>query len=182
MRLWIVRADTKQQLEYNVKRYKNLYLVNGCILIALGILAIMVPVVAAEFLDLLIGAILLFTAISQFTISYMAKRHWTYYFNAIICLIAGSLMLIKPYEGVVALAVIIGIFLLIQGCIQLFTIALYAPFSGWPWILLSGIVSILLAGFMYSGWPITGVWLLGAMLGVNFIALGLSMIMLTRYA
>lgn len=73
-----------------------------------------------------------------------------------------------------------AIYFLMQGFIQLFTASLYAPFKGWRWVLLSGISSIFLAIIIYIGWPVTAVWLLGLMVGLNFITFGFSMIMLAN--
>jgi len=149
--------------------------------IILGIVAFMAPLIAAEFLDILIGVLLLLTGLAQATMSFVSKRHWTYYLGAAISIIAGSLMLMRPSAGILALAAIIAIFFLLQGCMQLFSAGMYAPFRGWGWILLSGIISICLTILIYVGWPITAVWLLAVLVGINFISFGFSMIMLTTY-
>lgn len=181
VKIWIYNSNIKQQLAENIAQNKLTYRINGFIFLILGMLSLLVPMVAAEALDYIIGALLLFTALAQFLISYITKRHWSYYISSFVYLIAGLLLIIRPNEGVMALAAIVGIFLLLQGCVQIFTASLYAPFLGWQWVLFSGLVSIALAGIIYSGWPATGMWILGIMLGINFIVFGLSMIMLTRY-
>lgn len=182
VKIWIANSSIKQQLADNISQNKTTYRVNGFIFLILGILSLLAPMVAAEVLDYLIGALLILTALIQFTLSYITKRHWSYYIGSTIYLIAGALLILRPNEGVMALAAVVGVFLLLQGCVQIFTASLYSPFSGWQWVLFSGLVSLALAGIIYSGWPATGIWLLGIMLGVNFIVFGLSMIMLTRYA
>jgi len=182
VKIWIANASIKQQLVDNIAQYKTIYRINGFLFLILGVLSLLAPMVAAEVLDYLIGGLLLVTALVQFTLSYITKRHWSYYIGSTIYLIAGLLLILRPHEGVMALAAIVGIFMLLQGCAQLFTASLYAPFHGWQWVLFSGLVSLALAGIIYSGWPATGVWLLGIMLGVNFVIFGLSMIMLTRYS
>lgn len=181
MKIWIANSSVKQQLADNIRQNKTIYRINGFIFLFLGVLCLLVPMVAAEVLNFLIGGLLLVTALIQFTISHITKRHWSYYIGSTLYLIAGLLLIARPHEGVMALAAIVGIFMLLQGCSQIFTASLYAPFPGWQWVLFSGLVSLALAGIIYSGWPDTGVWLLGIMLGVNFVIFGLSMIMLTRY-
>lgn len=180
MKIWIVNSTVKQQLADNINQNKLIYRINGFIFLILGALCLLAPMVAAEVLDYLIGGLLLATALVQFLFSYIAKRHWSYYIGSTIYLLAGLLLIVRPHEGVMALAAVVGVFMLLQGCVQIFTASLYAPFSGWQWVLFSGLVSLALAGIIYSGWPDTGVWLLGIMLGVNFVIFGLSMIMLTR--
>lgn len=181
MQLWIVNSQMKQQLADNIRQHKKLYIFNGVMFFVLGVIFLAIPLVAAEILDFIIGGLLLLTGLGQLTISYLSKRHWTYYLTTILYLVAGLLLLFRPHEGVLALAAIVGVFFLLQGCMQLFTAALYAPFPGWVWVSISGLVSLLLASLVYVGWPITGMWLLGIMLGINFLAFGISTMMLTRY-
>jgi uncharacterized membrane protein HdeD (DUF308 family) len=181
MLIWVMDTKLKKQLEQNVKQHKTLYIFNGAVFIIFGIIAFIAPMVAAEFLDILIGSLLLIMGLFQASVSYATKRHWTYYLSAIVSVLAGSLMIAKPMNGVLALAAIIAIFLLLQGFIQIFTASLYAPFKGWGWTLVSGVISITLAGLVYSGWPVTGVWFLGILVGFNFISFGASMIALTNF-
>jgi uncharacterized membrane protein HdeD (DUF308 family) len=182
VRIWIANSTTKQQLADNINQHKTIYRINGFIFLILGVLCLLAPIVAAEILNYLIGGLLLLTALIQMSFSYLTKRHWSYYIGSTIYLLAGLFLVVRPNEGVMVLAAVVGIFLLLQGCVQIFSAGLYAPFPGWQWVLFSGLVSLSLAGIIYSGWPATGVWLLGIMLGVNFVVFGLSMIMLTRYS
>ncbi len=182
MRRWISNSNVKQQFADNIIQNKNIYRINGFLFLFLGVLCLLAPMVAAEVLNYLIGGLLLTTALMQFAFSYATKRPWSYYISSTIYLIAGLYLILRPHEGVVVLAGVVGIFMLLQGCAQIFTAGLYASFPGWQWVLFSGLVSIALAAVIYSGWPDTGVWLLGIMLGVNFVVFGLSMIMLTRYS
>jgi len=182
VKIWLGNSNTRQQLADNINQYKTIYRINGFIFLVLGLLCLLAPMVAAEVLNYLIGGLLLVPALIQISLSYVTKRHWSYYIGSTIYLIAGLFLILRPNEGVMVLAAVVGIFLLLQGCVQIFSAALYAPFRGWQWVLFSGLVSLALAGIIYSGWPATGVWLLGIMLGVNFVVFGLSMIMLTRYS
>jgi len=181
MQIFLINPAVRKQLERNIKEHKTLYMFNGLVFIVLGIISIMAPLVAAEFLDLLIGILLLITGLAQAAVSMRAKRHWTYYLSSIISITAGSLMLSKPSEGALALAAIIAIFLLLQGFLQIFSAGLYAPFKGWVFMLLSGIISIVLSAFIYVGWPSTALWFLGIVVAINLISFGLSIIMLTSY-
>lgn len=176
-----ISTKTKKKLTENIQQNKKLYVINGVILIILGVLALFTPLAAAEFLDLLIGCLLFATGFFQVIVSYAAKRHWTYYFTALVAIAAGSLLILQPAAGILALAVIVSIYLLIQGCVQIFYAGVYAPFKGWRWLLLSGLISVCLTVLIYIGWPTTAAWILGIMVGVNLISFGLTMLMLALY-
>lgn len=170
----------KQEFTNNLKSYKNLYMFNGIMFVVLGTIALIVPLVAAEFIVLMIGLLLLLTGFFQILVNYSTKRHWSYYLSAIISIIAGTLLLLQPYSGVIVLTVVVAIFMLLQGLMQLFYASVYAPFPGWRWLLLSGAISIALAIIVYAGWPISAMWFLGVLIGVNLISIGFAMIMLTN--
>lgn len=181
MMIWMINDATKKQLTDNIKQNKSLYVFNGVMFIVLGVVALCAPLIAAEFLDLLIGCLLLITGLFQGVVSYAAKRHWTYYVTAIISIIAGALLILQPAAGILALATVVAVILLIQGMMQIFYAGVYAPFSGWGWMLLSGVISIALTALIYVGWPTTAVWFLGILVGINLISLGVSMMMLSIF-
>lgn len=169
------------QLEANLNQHAKMYYFNGAMLVILGIIALLSPIVAATFLDLLIGSILLLTGLAQAGFSFTTKRHWSYYLTAALAIFAGLLMLVNPASGILALGVIVLAYLIIQGILQTISAMLYSSCRGWIWLLFSGLVSLILAGMIYASWPVSATWILGVMVGINFIAFGLSIIMLTKY-
>ena len=46
------------------------------------------------------------------------------------------------------------------------------PFPNWGWVLASGFVGILLSLLLWASMPVTAVWLIGLLLGVNLISVG----------
>lgn len=181
MPLFTFTGVPTMQLNSNLQQHAKMYYFNGVMLILLGMFALISPLVAATFLDLLIGCLFLITGLVQAGFSFATKRNWTYYVTAAIAIIAGMLMLLKPAAGILALGLIVLAFLVMQGVLQILSSALYSGCKGWGWLLFSGIISLLLAGIVFSSWPISATWILGVMIGVNFIAFGASLIMLTKY-
>jgi uncharacterized membrane protein HdeD (DUF308 family) len=47
----------------------------------------------------------------------------------------------------------------------------------WGWLLMSGIADLVLAAMMISGWPLTAVWALGLIVGINLLTSGLAIVM-----
>jgi uncharacterized membrane protein HdeD (DUF308 family) len=46
------------------------------------------------------------------------------------------------------------------------------PFPNWGWVLASGMVGIVLSLVLWVNLPVTSVWLLGFLLGMNLISVG----------
>ncbi len=53
------------------------------------------------------------------------------------------------------------------------------PIAHWGRILFSGITALLLAIVVWAGWPATGLWVLGLLLGINMVLLGWTLITLS---
>lgn len=167
-------------IEENIREHRKSYIFQGILFVVLGIAALLVPGVAAEFFELLIGCLLVITGLVQALSGYSANRHFIVLFSALASVVAGILLLVWPDAGLLVLAAIIGIFLFVQGIFQIITAAVYAPFRGWMWMLASGVVTLGLSIVIYAGWPITGIWLLGVLIGINFLFFGMTLLMIVN--
>jgi uncharacterized membrane protein HdeD (DUF308 family) len=49
------------------------------------------------------------------------------------------------------------------------------PFPNWGWVLASGIVGILLAFYLWASIPVSAVWVLGVLLGIELICEGAAL-------
>lgn len=180
MRIMLFSDPRKQQFESNLKNNSKWYYIDGFLLMLLGVIAVMAPVLAASFIAMFIGVVLLCIGIAQIVLNVASERPWTYYVTATVTVIAGALMLANPHAGVLALAGIMTVLFFIQGMMQVSSSVLYYPNPGWGWLLSSGIVTILLAVFIFVGWPLSATWILAVILGINLFMLGLALVMLTR--
>ena len=181
MLIWLINSNTKQNLMDNIRHNRNLYFFHGIVLLFLGIVSLFVPLLAAEILNVLIGCLLVLAGLFQILINYSAAKHWTFYFTGIISLLVGILLIVHPQVGILAITTVISIFLFIQGCVQIFYVGIYAPFRGWKWMLASGVINIALTLFIYFYWPTSAAWFLGIAIGINLIAFGIALLMLTNY-
>lgn len=179
--LIFVNETTKSRLTDNIKANKSLYIFNGVMFMVLGIIALLSPLIAAEFLFILIGCILFVTGLFQGVVSYATKRHWSYYVTAGIAFLAGALLILQPEAGIYIFGMIIAVFLIVQGIMQIFYAGVYAPFKGWGWMLASGLLSILLAVFIYIGWPLSAAWLFGFLIAINLLMFGFALLTIATY-
>jgi uncharacterized membrane protein HdeD (DUF308 family) len=65
--------------------------------------------------------------------------------------------------------------LLVEGISKLIFALTIRPFPNWGWVLASCIVGILLAFYLWSSLPVTALWLLGVMLGIQLICEGAAL-------
>ncbi|MGB5427063.1 MAG: hypothetical protein WBN95_09750 [Gammaproteobacteria bacterium] len=52
--------------------------------------------------------------------------------------------------------------------------------ANWGWIVFAGLVSIVPGGIIFSGWPVSGLWVIGMFVAIELILQGFAMISIAR--
>jgi uncharacterized membrane protein HdeD (DUF308 family) len=68
---------------------------------------------------------------------------------------------------------VLGLLLFVSGIVRILLSFRYWGDGGWL-MLVSGIFGVLAGLVILSGWPVTGLWVLGALLGIDLIVHGLA--------
>jgi uncharacterized membrane protein HdeD (DUF308 family) len=167
--------------------YWQLFLVEGIILLILGILAIVVPPIATIAIAIVIGWVLLVSGIVGL-IATFKMRHapgflWSL-LSALLGIVAGVVLLRWPLTGAISLTLIVTVFLGIEGVTSIFfALEHKRELSGrWGMMLLSGVVDLLLAGIIFAGFPGTAAWAIGLLIGVNLVIGGAALIAMALHA
>lgn len=93
-------------------------------------------------------------------------------------IITGLALIFRPMIGMASMALMLAIFFLADGIFEVVAAFKVKPEKGWGWMLFGGIVSIVLAGFIFYEWPFSGVWAVGILVGVKLLFAGFAMIAL----
>lgn len=153
----------------------------GILLLILGIAAIILPVVAAVAVEILFGWILMLSGIITIVHSFRALstgRCILRFLIGLIYLVIGGTFLVYPLTGVLTLSLLLAILFIVDGVFKTAVSLRLRPLPNWGWMLASGIVALILAGIIFSGFPGEVAWMLGLIVGVNLIFSGWSVIML----
>lgn len=170
-----------------VSHHWGWFLVEGIVLLILGIAAILLPEAATFVATAFIGWLLLLSGIMGLISTIRARRApgfgWSL-LSAILAIGAGLLLLIAPFSGAFSLTAVLIVFLIAEGIITLFYALEHRKgLSGrWGWMLASGIIDILLGLILLAGLPGTALWALGLMLGINLIFGGVALTMMALSA
>jgi len=174
--------DVQHPVKDALRAHWRLFLFEGVILIMLGILAIAAPVAATIATDILIGWLLLIAGISGIFAVFAARNIASFLWSLIpgvLSVAVGAMLLLKPIEGAVSLTLLLTAFFITEGVFQTVASIAYrdAMGSSWGWVLASGISDLILAAIIILGWPISAVWVLGLLVGVNLITSGWAIVM-----
>ena len=83
-----------------------------------------------------------------------------------------------PLFGLSFLTLLLAIYFVTGGIAKIVGSFCFRPISGWLTMLLSGLISLLLGVLIWRQWPLSGMWAVGVLVGVDLLATGLSMLAL----
>ena len=164
---------------------RTLVMAVGVLLALLGIVAILSPFVSGVALTLVFGALLVAGAVFQ-TASAFAARKWSGFLFAVLLAalyaVAGVVLLVNPTLGLVTLTLLLGVYFLAEGVIELLMGLRIRANSNWGWMLFSGVVSLLLSSLILLEFPTSAAWAVGLLFGVNLLTSGVAMASLAMAA
>jgi uncharacterized membrane protein HdeD (DUF308 family) len=164
-----------------------LFLVEGIILLVLGLAAVMVPMVATVAVEIVVGWLILASGIVGLVATFYMRRApglWWSLFSALIGISAGIVLLLWPLNGALSLTLILAVFLVFEGVVSImFALDHRRELSGrWGVMLMSGVVDLMLAGIIFSGLPGTAAWAIGVLVGINLVFGGSAVIVMALHA
>ncbi len=92
--------------------------------------------------------------------------------TVVLSVIVGVLFLRDPGQALIVLTLLLIVFLMVEGISKVIFSLTIKPFPNWGWVLVSGIIGILLAFYLWASLPITAIWLRGVLLGIQLICEG----------
>jgi uncharacterized membrane protein HdeD (DUF308 family) len=159
----------------DAKQNAGWLIVLGIISIVVGVLAIASPLVAGKALTIFIGVLMIINGVSQLLHTFKAGSFGAGvlgFLGGILTTFAGLLMFFRPLFGLAVLTGILAAYFLIDGISSITLGIRVRPESGWVWMIFSGALALLLGVYIFAKWPISGVWVIGTLIGIHFLFRG----------
>jgi uncharacterized membrane protein HdeD (DUF308 family) len=175
-------SDMQRAVRDAMGTHWRLFMFQGVVLIILGILAVAAPVAATILVDIYVGWLLLIGGViglvALFSTHAVPAFLWGL-ITAALSVVVGIVLIWKPVEGAVTLTLVLTAFFVVEGVFQIAASIAYRHMMAGsaPWMLLSGIADLVLAAVIIAGWPISAVWALGLLVGINLITSGWAIVM-----
>jgi uncharacterized membrane protein HdeD (DUF308 family) len=175
-------------LSKSLHAHWRLFLVEGIILLGLGLAAIVLPLIATVAVALIIGWLLLMSGIVGLIATFRMRQapgFWWSLLSAVLGIAAGIVLLRWPLGGALSLTFILTVFFVIEGVASIFYALEHKRelSARWGWMLISGAVDLMLASIIFLGLPGTASWAIGLLVGINMVFGGsaiISMALLAR--
>ena len=164
-----------------LKKASNRGVIWGVLTIFLGVLAIGSPLVSGLAVAITVGAVLLVAGISMTLFAFQAPS----FGRGILRLLFGALTILvgisalsQPGIALANLTLLLGIYFIADGVMALIVAFNVKPLPGWGWMTFNGAVTIALGWMILKGWPVSGVWAIGILVGVRLLFAGMTMLTL----
>jgi len=180
-------SELQRALTQSIREHWVLFLVEGIVLVLLGVLAIVVPQVATLAVAIFLGWLFLISGVAGLVTTFMARHapgFWWSLISAVLAIAAGLVLLARPVVGAVSLTLLLIVFFVIEGVASImYALEHKKDMSGqWGWMLISGIIDLVLAVMIWAGLPTTAEWALGLLVGINMVFGGTALIAMAMHA
>jgi uncharacterized membrane protein HdeD (DUF308 family) len=164
-----------------VRQHWKAFLIEGILLVVLGLAAMIVPPLASLAVTIFLGWMFLISGIAGLALTYWARNmpgFWWSLISAVLAILAGGILLARPIQGVLTLTVVVGVYFLAEGVATImYALEHRRELSGrWSWLLVAGAMDILIAFFIIAGLPGSAEWAIGLLVGINLLFGGATLI------
>jgi uncharacterized membrane protein HdeD (DUF308 family) len=163
------------------KHWKAL-LIEGILLVILGLLAITLPLLASIAITLFLGWMFLISGIAGLILTIWARQipgFWWSILSALLSLAAGVLLIGWPGQGVISLTLVLGVFFVMEGVASImYALEHRRELTGgrWGWMIAAGILDLVISAMIITGLPGSAAWAIGLLVGINLVFGGATLI------
>jgi uncharacterized membrane protein HdeD (DUF308 family) len=152
------------------------------LMIASGILALVVPAMTGVAVTLIFGWLLIMSGVLHLGFAWRAVRPGTAVWEVLLAVLYGAIgfyLLAKPVSGLAALTLALAMYLVVEGGLEFVLAFFLRPLPGSGWVLLDGIITLLLAVLIWSGWPMSSTWVVGTLVAISMFFSGVTRLMIS---
>ena len=169
-------------LTAGVHRASTWSIVLSVLLIISGVIAIGSPMIAGIAVTAIVGWLLILSGVLHLAFAWGSGRPGMIVWQVLLGLAYGFIgfyVLANPVAGLAGLTFAIGVYLFVEGIIELVLSFQLRPAAGSGWLLADGIITLVLAVMIASTWPSSAAWVVGTLVGISMLFSGFTRLMLS---
>jgi uncharacterized membrane protein HdeD (DUF308 family) len=171
----------QSQMRAAVREHWKAFLIEGILLVVIGLAAMIVPPLASLAVTIFLGWLFLISGVAGLALTFWARQmpgFWWSLISAVLAIAVGIILLARPAQGTLTLTIVVGAYFLAEGVATI----MYALehrrelSERWSWMLVAGIMDLLIAAVIIAGLPGSAEWAIGLLVGINLLFGGATMI------
>ena len=174
-------SKLQSEMRAAVREHWKAFLVEGILLVILGLAAMIVPPLASLAVTIFLGWMFLISGIAGLVLTFWARQmpgFWWSLISAALAVVAGMILLARPMQAVLTLTIVVGAYFLAEGVATIMYALEHRKelSERWSWLLVSGLMDILIAFLIIAGLPGSAEWAIGLLVGINLVFGGATLI------
>ena len=164
-----------------LKQTSTAVMVWGILTIVLGIFAMGAPLVTGLALALLIGISMVAAGLVQTIYAFQAGSLGRGILRLLfggVTVLAGLAIIGQPGIALATLTLFLAVYFVIDGLMTLFASTAIAAGQGKGLVIFNGVITLILGIMIWRGWPVSGAWAIGILVGIRLIFSGMTMMAL----
>jgi uncharacterized membrane protein HdeD (DUF308 family) len=165
------------RVERTLHDFWSLFMAEGLSLVCLGALAIVMPPIVGIAAAILFGWLLLFSGLIGL-VATLVNPHvpgfWLSILSSLLAAAIGFTLFSWPVGGVISMTAALAAFLFLDGLLAVFLAFEHRRHMKpkWSWLFANGLFDIAFAGLILLWLPLSAVWALGLIVGIDLLAGG----------
>lgn len=146
-----------------------------------GMIVLIVPAAVSIAIELLLGWLFFVGGCIQLVAALTVRTNKLFWLKlpwALLFVLVGLWLILRPVEGIQALAFIVGLLFLVEAIMKFVFSWRWRSVSRIGWAMLSGVLSFVIAIILLTGWPEQSAIFLGILVGVNLLVNGFVALLL----
>lgn len=174
-------GNLQSKMSEAVREHWKAFLVEGILLVILGLAAMIVPPLASLAVTIFLGWMFLISGIAGLALTFWARQmpgFWWSLISAVLAIGAGIVLLARPVQGTLTLTIVVGAYFLAEGVATImYALEHRRELSArWSWMVVAGLMDILIAAIVIAGLPGSATWAIGLLVGINLLFGGATLI------
>lgn len=169
----------------DAKKNAGMIVILGVLTVIAGFLSLVMPWVSGIGVTLVVGFAMMVGGVARLVGVFHAGsfgRGTLAFIGGALTLLAGVILMARPGVGLAVLTLMVGAYLLVDGIFGAVLAFHVRPEKGWGWMLFSAATAFLLGILLLKEWPLSGLWAIGTLVGVNLLFAGFAMISIASAA
>jgi uncharacterized membrane protein HdeD (DUF308 family) len=157
-------------------------IVLSVLMMAAGVLAIGLPLVAGIAVDALIAWLLIFSGALHAAFAWRGHGAAGVLWEILLGLtygVIGFYLIAHPLAGLASLTLAVAIYLFFEAILEFGLWFQLRTSPGKGWLLFDAIVTIVLAVMIWRTWPSSATWVIGTLVGISMLFSGMSRLVLS---
>jgi uncharacterized membrane protein HdeD (DUF308 family) len=155
------------------------------LMIALGILAMALPVATGIGIAILIAWITICAGFAHLAYAFAAENAGSFLWRfliGVLYVVGGFYLAIHPALSLASLTLVLAAIFVVEGLLRIVFFAQSRSLPGAGWILFDGVITVVLGLVIARDWPLSSAWAIGTIVGVNLCVSGVTRLMFSVMA